>query len=794
VITKRRTGASYHVVRSCLDRNDDDRVGVLGVDGFDLPGYRVVATLSETNMSVVYQAEELELDDRLVAIKVLKPGLAHDPEYLARFQRELSASARLSHPNIVPVHAGPRGSALPHLVMPFVDGTTLAAVLAAEGRLELTRTVHVVRQIAAALDYAHGKGWVHRDVKPGNIMLHPGSGHAYLIDFGIAAELEVERRTAVGRTVGTPNYLAPELAADLDDDSTGRPPVTPQADVYSLGVVVYRCLTARLPHDEQATEAAQWLRRTGEPPTPVSTLRPGLPPAIDAVVAKALAAPGERYATCTAFADALAAVATAPRPAPPPPAPPRRPTWLAANRSPLLAGGVALALIATAIVILVSKQDGSGGPDLSRVPPALIGDCVPSATEGAPSGLLCHDGDQEIRFGLYADESTMDAAYRDAVRDAGVPTGTGDCTRATGAEHRYPGTGAATGRVVCTTAGDQVSLVWTDTQRRTVARASGGAGLPQAWARWAGIPAYPAGGEASLVNLVEKPDCRRAEAGSLESFADLTAAVECGANSELATSVTYYRFRDLDAMRRTYRGHVEETNPPGGVLCADDPAGFVGNRRYDLRSVDVGEMLCYPGSRGTPTLEWTVEPLLVMAQATGTDAKELTEWWRRGIPIPLGRVAAAVNEKADPAFPDADERALLAHVPQASQVNCMRPAAGQVRDNTGDAQVVAAVTCGPTEGAAVVFYYQFADLDSMNDAYAGNLDTSGPDCARKPKPFVGDAPYRRAGDSGRLGCAEVSGLPSMVWTSDKLRIATFAYQGYDPDSLLEWWRSDAGPV
>jgi len=756
------------------------------VDGFDLPGYRVVRTLSETNMSVVYQAEELELDDRLVAIKVLKPGLAHDPEYLARFQRELSASARLTHPNIVPVHAGPRGSALPHLVMPFVDGTTLAAVLAEEGRLDLPRTVHIVRQVAAALDHAHGKGWVHRDVKPGNIMLHPASGHAYLIDFGIAAELEVERRTAVGRTVGTPNYLAPELAAEAAEAEDSRPPVTPQADVYSLGVVVYRCLTARLPHDEQATEAARWLRRTGEPPTPVSSLRPDLPPAVDAVVAKALAAPGERYATCTALADALAAPATTPRPVPPPP---RKRTWLAANRSPLLAGGVALALIATAIVVLVSKQDGSGGPDLARVPPALIGDCVQSG-----DGLLCYDGDERVRFSLFADESAMDDAYAKAVRDAGVPTGTGDCTRATGAEHRYPGTGPATGRVVCTTTGDQVSLVWTDTKRRTVARAYGGTDLAQAWSRWVGIPAYPAGDEASLVNLVEKPGCRRAEAGSLESFADLTAAVECDANSELATSVTYYRFRDLDALRRTYRGHVEETNPPGGVLCADDPAGFVGNRRYDLRSVDVGEMLCYPGTRGTPTLEWTVEPLLVMARATGTDAKELTEWWRRGIPIPLGRVAAAINKKADPAFPDADERALLAHVPQASQVNCMRPADDQVRDNTGDTKVVAAVTCGPTDGAAVVFYYQFADLDSMNDAYAGNLDTSGPDCARRPKPFVGDAPYRRAGDSGRLGCADVGGRPSLVWTSDKLRIATFAYQGYDPEYLIDWWRGDAGPV
>ncbi|MGH3761567.1 protein kinase domain-containing protein [Actinophytocola sp.] len=780
------------------------------MDGFDLPGYRLLRKLSETNMSVVYQAEELELGDRLVAIKVLKPDLAHDSDYTARFQRELSASARLSHPNIVPVHAGPRGSAPPHLVMPFIDGTTLAAVLAREGRLDLPWTVHIVRQIAAALDYAHGRGWVHRDVKPGNIMLHP-AGHTYLIDFGIAAELEVERRTEVGRTVGTPGYLAPELRsdavpvapADTATADTERAPVTPQADVYSLGVVAYRCLTARLPHDDQDTGAARWLSRTGEPPAPVSVLRPDLPPAIDQVVAKALAAPGERYATCTRFADALAAVASPPEagPAPvpgPPPAPPaRRPGRLGAYRNPLVAGVAALALIAAFIVIVRLGTDGSGGPDLSRVPPALIGDCVQSSPgfPGAATGLLCRDGRQEIRFGLFADQSEVDKAYATVLREAGVPRGTGDCGRATRAEHRFPGTGDRTGRVVCWSESGTTTLVWTDERRRTLARAETSTGdLAASWARWVGAPAYPTEAESELAGLVAKPGCQRAAAGTLESFDDLTAAIECEANSALATSVTYYRFGGQDGLRRTFQARVDDTNPPGGVLCVDDPPGFVGNRRYDLRSVDVGEMLCYPGERGNPTLEWTVEPLLLLAKATGRDAADLTEWWRRGIPVPLGKVVSAVNKRAEPAFPDARERDLLSHIPQASRVNCMRPAAGQVRDIVVDAsRVVAAVTCGPTAGAAAVFYYRFSDLDSMNAAHAANLDTSGPNCAGNPKPFVGDAPYSRRGDTGRLGCGQSGKQPFLAWTSDKLRIATFAFQGYDADSLLEWWR-DAGPV
>ena len=115
-----------------------------------------------------------------------------------------------------------------------------------------------------------------------------------------------------------------------------------------------------------------------------------------------------------------------------------------------------------------------------------------------------------------------------------------------------------------------------------------------------------------------------------------------------------------------------------------------------------------------------------------------------------------------------------------------------MHDNVGDTDVVA-VTCGPTDGAAVVFHYQFPDLASMNAAYASNLDTSGPDCAATPEPFVGDAPYHRGGDSGRLGCGVSGEQPFLAWTSDRLRIATFAFQGYDPDSLLTWWRGDAGP-
>ncbi|MPZ79330.1 MAG: protein kinase [Actinophytocola sp.] len=784
------------------------------MDGFDVPGYRLTQKLSETNMSVVFLAEDLEFDNRPVAIKILKPDLANDPEYTARFRRELAVAAKLNHPNIVGVYA--RGSTLQHLVMPFIDGTTLAAELAERVRLDLTRTVRIIRQVAAALDHAHARGWAHRDVKPGNVMLHAGSDHAYLIDFGIAAELDVERRTEVGRTVGTEGYLAPELRSDVLEPE--RAPVTRQADIYSLGVVVYRCLTGRLPYDDQPTEAARWLARHGKPPLPIRAQRPDLPAETDGVVNRTLATAADRYATCTELADALDALLTGPAipvhqeltlppvdPAREPdtsPTPPlRRQSRLAANRNPLLVGALALVLIAAGIVAWVSANDDPSGPDLSRVPPSLIGSCAEADTDsglpGATSVLRCGDGTQEIRFSLFADRARVDLAYAAALQDANIPRGTGDCTRATGAEHRYPNGGTQTGRVVCWAGGGTSTLVWTDDERRTVARAeaaeSGDADLTASWAGWVGIPPFPTDDEQSLIDLVEKPRCQRAEAGTLDSFRNLTAAVECDANSRLATSVTYYRFGDQEGLRRTYDGHVATNNPPSGVLCADNPPGFIGNRRWDLRSVDMGEMLCYPGERGAPMLEWTVEPLQVMARVTGSEPADVAEWWRRGLGISSGKIVAAANKRADPAFPDERERALLEHIPRASQVNCMRPSADQVRENAGDTEVTA-VTCGPTNGAGAVYYYQFPDLASMNARYFDALGTSGPDCTTAPKDFTGDAPYTLGAASGRLGCAKPAGQLFLTWTSNSLRIATFAYQGYDTDYLLDWWRTEAGPT
>jgi hypothetical protein len=473
-----------------------------------------------------------------------------------------------------------------------------------------------------------------------------------------------------------------------------------------------------------------------------------------------------------------------------------------------VAGAAALALVATVVTVIVSNGGGGSGAEegnpLERVPHTLRTGCRgtdPSPNlPGATETLRCFDGGQEVVFSLFADQSTMDSAYAEALRDSGINRATGDCTVATGAEHRYPNGGNPTGRVLCYVDSGTTTLVWTNDRARTVAEAtvreSADQDLTTLWTGWVGLPPFPTADEQSLIDLVELARCERAPAGTLDSFRNLRAAIECDPVSEGAVSVSYYRFGDVEAMRRTYDQHVGEYNPPS-VLCHERPlpAGFLGNRGWDLRSVDLGTMLCYQGDRGVPMLEWTVEPLLVMARASGTTPEALVTWWDRTLGMPLAKVVAAANETADPPFPTEAETALLAHVPADTRVNCMRPPEAQKRDNVGRTDIVA-VVCGPSPAAGIVFYYQFDDAAAMNEAYLRGQQVSGGDCTAGPPNFSGDAPYAQRGDTGRLSCGTTGTppQPALSWTSDRFRILTFAYRGWDQAKLIEWWQTAAGPV
>jgi YVTN family beta-propeller protein len=262
-------------------------------------GYRIVEVVGRGGMGVVYRAEQPSLD-REVAVKVMAEALSRDERFRRRFVRESRLAASIDHPHVLPIfEAGEQAGAL-FMAMQFIPEGDLGRLLHA-GRLEPARAVALVRQVAAALDAAHARGLVHRDVKPANVLIARGAGdwHAYLTDFGISARHGSHSGlTGSGGWVGSVDYVAPEQIGDA--------PVDGRADVYSLGCLFYEALTGEVPFPRTNEVAKLWAQMRDEPP-PVSA-RPGVPRELDQVLARAIAKdPGSRYQS----AGELAAEASA---------------------------------------------------------------------------------------------------------------------------------------------------------------------------------------------------------------------------------------------------------------------------------------------------------------------------------------------------------------------------------------------------------------------------------------------------------------------------------------------------
>jgi serine/threonine protein kinase len=292
--------------------------------GTEVAGYRIVEQAGSGGMGVVYRAEETGLGGRPVALKLLSPALAGDPDFRARFLREMRVAAAIDHPNIVPIYRAGEDRGLLYLAMRYVHASDLRRALEAEGRLDPDRALAILDQVARALDAAHARGLVHRDVKPGNILLAPpvldgDPEHVYLVDFGLARADSDDRSIGGGGSfLGTPRYASPEQAA-------GRP-VDGRTDGYALGCVLYECLTGRPPFPGGSGEAVLLAHLEATPPR-VTTLRPDLPPAIDRVVARALAkTPEDRFpsgrALVAAAREALFPGRGSPDPSPPIPGAP----------------------------------------------------------------------------------------------------------------------------------------------------------------------------------------------------------------------------------------------------------------------------------------------------------------------------------------------------------------------------------------------------------------------------------------------------------------------------------------
>ena len=350
--------------------------------GDELAGYRLRGVLGRGGMSVVYEAENPRLGST-VALKVLAPELATNDLFRARFLRESRIAASLNHPNVIPIYDMGAHEDLLFIAMRYVVGADLRAVLKAKRVLTPDQALLLIGQAGRALDAAHRNGLVHRDVKPGNILIERGSDdesepdHVYLSDFGLSKNAASRSGlTATGEFMGTIDYISPEQIRGH--------PVDGRADIYSLGCVLYECLTGRVPFNKDINAAVIWAH-VEEMPTAPSSVQPTLPPSIDHALAKALAKdPADRYATCRELIAAARAALPGATPAVPHAATVLSGRSAAAEpASPSLAGPAAAAApdrdATSAAAAAVSQETTPGSPPVYPRPEA------PSPADEAPS-------------------------------------------------------------------------------------------------------------------------------------------------------------------------------------------------------------------------------------------------------------------------------------------------------------------------------------------------------------------------------------------------------------------------
>jgi serine/threonine-protein kinase len=502
-----------------------------------LAGYRIEDLLGRGGMSTVYLAEDTRLRRR-VALKVLASELGADERFRERFVRESQVAAGMEHPNIVPIYEAGEAEGRLFIAMRYVRGTDLRRLIAREGRLDPERTVRILRDVASALDAAHAEGLVHRDVKPGNILLIEGAGEegrdvVYLSDFGLTKRLEGQSGglTQTGQFVGTVDYVAPEQIE-------GKP-VDGRADVYSLGCVLYECLTGRVPFGREEQVAALYAHLQDAPPK-LSAERSDLPAGLDGVLAKALAkSPVQRYPTCGELVAAARAELTPGSGEGASGVPIRRAGrgWLAAAAAAVVAAVLAvLALVQGGSPETAGQATGaaqqvlpSPSPTprfrtvqrpltaederlLTYIPKDVARDCAPLdvQTGQAVGALACKAGEVEVLYTLFETRDAMDAALQVNANVQGA-TG-GECATDQVALTPYTIDGLPAGRVLCyrtkaagavvsSPGGARSDIEWTDERLLVYAHAvrgdAGDFSLYDWWLRSAG-PVIPTAGPGAI--------------------------------------------------------------------------------------------------------------------------------------------------------------------------------------------------------------------------------------------------------------------------------------------------------
>jgi serine/threonine protein kinase len=643
--------------------------------GDEFAGYRLRSVLGRGGMSTVYQAENPRLGN-VIALKVLAPELATDDVFRTRFLEESRIAAAMNHPHVIPIHDMGSTDGLLYIAMRCVSGTDLRQMISKRGRLLPDTSIFLLSQAARALDAAHRRGLVHRDVKPGNLLAERGNDdsdpdHLYLADFGITKPaIGRTGLTATGAFLGTIDYVAPEQIRGLS--------VLGMADQYSLGCVLYECLTGRVPFEKDLDAAIIWAH-VEEPPTRLTLLRPDLPPAIDEVFARVLAKqPGDRYENCREFMGAARqalGMPDAPRAATPPgglsrrvlrPAPPAADYQELAHdpHDPHDAHGVrtGLRVMTTNVARPTSlPQDNLPSlPELAPVPewsPRYLPAGPPPGGfpgVGGPGGpATAHDADRSGGLGGSGDRGGPATSGRVA-RDRGnrkVPVLllalafalTAGIGITLGSWLGFPGP-AASGRPPG--AGSAAEA------------ASGSVAAARAAAARAALtpPALPATAPKTLKQALALLDATVWTTGYLPpkscTFASAVSA-KCSDPYPGITMAFFQNYSSPDALYRAYEAAIRQANKGRLVINTQDcgasapPANGaeiswnhfgLHNRDYSVQQLETaklnaasqaaGRMFCnYDSSTNTESIIWTQTDGNMLGEVTGSPHLAVWSWW-----------------------------------------------------------------------------------------------------------------------------------------------------------------------